>query len=151
MPIAYGDNDLPGDTLGSSDQTYSLDEFYNNPTPENFGQLTPQDQSTFLQTNYDPVLAASFYSNPANLDHATPETNQKYFGDLSNIGKNPQSDDAFFSGNYKGATSENLRTFLKVDDNKGSANKYFTDKFKASYEFDEISNEIMNRLLNDNI
>ncbi len=141
MPIAYADNGLPGDTLGSSDQTYSLDEFYNNPTPENFGQLTPQDQSTFLQTNYDPVLAASFYSNPANLDHATPETNQKYFGDLSNIGKNPQSDDAFFSGNYKGATSENLRTFLKVDDNKGSANKYFTDKFKASYEFDEISND----------
>jgi predicted Ser/Thr protein kinase len=89
-----------------------------------FSDKSPQDQAQFLANNYDPVLAAEFYSDPANVG-INAEVDGKYFGDPTNIGKNPPADDKFFSGGYQGQKTELRDFFIESDAHKEAGSEYF--------------------------
>lgn len=105
---------------------------------QDFQQMTPQDQATYLSQTYNPQLAADFFSKDSNVG-LNPNVDQQYFGDVSNVGKNPSADKKFFEGDYSGVSKTSLRDFLKGKlQHKKAAEKYFKD---PPMTFSEIASD----------
>src|SRR3989338_4121339 len=131
-----------GAASSTSDQYY--DQFSKDSglwTAANFEKLSPANQAEFLSNNYLAALALEFYKNQNNVG-LNSEVDFKYFADLNNLGKNPLADDKFYSSSYASAVSTTLRDFLQLGPGqKEAAAQYFTQKFAATYTFNDIGSD----------
>lgn len=112
-------------------ENMNLEQFRQNPTLENFNQMTPENQALFLAEpgNYEryPEMVQQYYTTPGNVGRRA-DIDNKYFNDADNIGKNPAADDNFFSGHYSGGNSR-----MNFHTHRESASKYLQLRFNAHY------------------
>ncbi len=110
----------------------TLDQFKQNPTPQNFQQLSVDDQATFLGETYREDLAEKFYQSADNVGK-NPAVDQQYFSKSENIGKNAEADDTFFSGSGSSATGRS-----NIANTKEAASVYFSKKYSSTYILEVI-------------
>ncbi len=106
-------------TEGTATEEYiTYDEFQEQPSLENYEQLSPEDQMLY-------------YSDPNNVGEY-PEIDVYYFSNPTNVGQNPQADEQFFTGAYSDdaatASRENFQSYPE------SAGTYVEKTYSLSYE-----------------
>ncbi len=116
-------------------QQPTLDNFQalENPTQEQFTQLSVADQATYLQSNYRDDFAIEFYRLPEHVGQY-PEIDRQYFSKIENHNLNPSSSEKFFLG---ASARENIRLLQ----NPEAASSYFSTTFGASYTITSINDD----------
>lgn len=112
---------------GPPPQLPTYDQFLNHPTPDQFNQLTPEDQAKFFQDplNVDkyPAIAAQYFGNAGNIGKAgTAAAEQKFFASENNVRAYLDSAEKHFSlpGN--------------INKNKETAGVFLQQRYQAAFK-----------------
>lgn len=116
--------------------TFALEDKDNQPKPgeqiseADFKNLKAEDQEKYLTTQYTDQLATLFYQNHANIGK-NGALDLRYFNNPQNAGRDFQASQLYFGtpGNILNA--------------RAGAQTYFSQRYKANYQFDASAGNVM--------